>query len=214
MEYKERFERILEEFSTAKYRQEIEKAKQEFFALSGVVHEDNPLHFERINLFLDWYIYERKLNEEDLSPAQFFYDRNAGKFSKEDGVFYKALLNSISTLFLVKSKMSTYIKVKDMFAGDVYKVNDSNFIDLVNKGDIFQGRLISVDQDRIFSSGFCFHDQDARTYIDAEIKKIRNLPRDYHYSFMMKLALMKVKSKEYDHVPIKDIYTEQPKVAF
>jgi len=214
MIYKEYFERILEDFSKGKYRQEIEKAKQEFFAVSGIVHEDNPLHFERINLFLDWYIYERKLDDEDLSPAQLFYDKNSNSFSHDDEIFYKGLLASISSLFLVKTKLSTYIKVKDMFTRNVYKVNDKKFIDLVNKGDIFQGRLISIGEGVTFSSGFCFHDQDARAYIDSEIRKIKSLPRDYHQSFMMKLALMKVKSKEYDHVRIRDIYTEQPKVAF
>jgi hypothetical protein len=214
MDYKGKFERILEEFSTGKYLQEIERAKQEFYSMSGVVHEDNPLHFERINLFLDWYIYERKLDDEDLSPAELFYDRHLNDFDEEDRAFYKAVLNSVSSLFLVKTKASTYIRVKDMFVGEVYTVDDGKFIDLVNKGDIFQGRLISLDRVRIFSSGFCFHDQDARAYIDSEIKKLKKLSKEYHYSFMMKLALMKVKSKEYYHVPIKDIYTENPKVVF
>ena len=214
MNFKEKFERILLEFSTGKYRKQIEKARTEFFGLSGVIHEDSPIYAERIKLFLDWYVFDRELDDEDLTPAQFFYDIHVKEFSAEEASFHKGILNFISTLFIVKSNAHSYVKVMDMFTGSVYKAHDMNIIDLVNKGDVFQGRLLKVDNKMIFSNGFCFHDQDARSYIEAEIKKIKNMPKQYHQSFMMRLAFMKVKSTEYDHVPIKDIYRENPKVVF
>ncbi|MCX6113261.1 MAG: hypothetical protein NTY22_08305, partial [Proteobacteria bacterium] len=196
------------------YRPQIEKAKNEFFALSGVVHEDSLLYPERINLFLDWYIFDRTLDDDDLTPVILFYDRHHEKFNSDEEAIYGGMTKSISSLFIVKSVTDDLVVIKDLFSGKKHKVEDSYILSLVNKGDIFQGRLIPMRKGYIFSRGFCFHDPDARNYIEAEIKKIKNMIKLYHQSFMMKLALMKLKVEEYSHVPIKDIYSEQPKVRF
>ena len=214
MEFKDCFENTLDEFSVGKYRLQIEKAKDEFFALSGVVHEDSNLYLERINLFLDWYIFDRTLDDDDLTPVTLFYDRHHERFNSDEETFYGGMTRSISSLFMVKSVSSNSVVVKDMFCGKRYKVNDNYVLSLVNKGDMFQGRLIPVKRGYVFSRGFCFHDQDGRSYIETEIRKIKNMGKLYHQSFMMKLALMKLKVEEYPHVPIRNIYNESPKVRF
>ena len=208
------FERILEEFSQGAYRAQIEKAKNEFFGLSGVVHEDSPLYLERINLFLDWYIFDRTLDEDDLTPVNLFYDRHHERFAPDEENIYSGMTRSINSLFIVRSVSDDLVVIKDLFAGNRYKVEDSYILSLVNKGDLFQGRLIPVKRGYIFSRGCCFHDTDARNYIESEIKKIKNMIKLYHQSFMMKLALMKLKVEEYPHVPISDIYSDQPKIRF
>jgi hypothetical protein len=214
MEFRECFEKVLEEFSSGAYREQIEKGKHEFFSLSGVVHEDSTLYLERMNLFLDWYIFDRPLDAEDQTPVALFYDRHHERFNSDEESFYGGMTKTISSLLIVKNVSDDSLVVKDMFLGKRYKVGDNYMLSLVNKGDIFQGRLVPVKRGYVFAKGFCFHDQDARNYIEAEIKKIKNMTKQYHQAFMMKLALMKVKVDEYSHVPIKNIYNEQPKIRF
>lgn len=214
MEFKIYFEKVLEQFSSGDYLLQIEKAKGEFFAVSGVVHEDSPLYLERINLFLDWYIFDRTLDNDDLIPVILFYDRYHDRFNSDEEIIYSGMTKSLSSLFIVKRVNDDSVVVKDLFSRKKYKVTDNYVLGLVNKGDVFQGRLIPVKRGYIFSRGFCFHDQDCRNYIESEVNKIRHMAKSYHKSFMMKLALMKVKVEEYSHVPIRDIYSEQPKIKF
>jgi len=214
MDFREAFEKTLQEFSDGLYLPEIEKAKYEFFAASGVIHEDNSNFLERINLFLDWYVFDRKLDNDDLTPLKFFCEKHGASFTQEEKDFLEGMNNFISSVFFVKSVNKERVKVKDLFTGQVYKVSDNYVINLVNKGDVFQGRLIPLNDKNIFSRGFCFHPQETIGYIKSEIKKIKNMGHVYHTAFMARLALMKLKTEEYAHVPVGHIYCEKPKIRF
>ena len=214
MELRQVFEKILKEFTEGPYRPETEKAKYEFFAVSGAIHEDHVNFSERINLFLDWYVFDRKLDAEDLTPLEFFYEKYGASFTEEEKVFFEGMNNFISSIFFVKSVNKERVKVKDLFTGQTYKVCDNYVMNLVDKGDVFQGRLIPLKDKNLFSRGFCFHPQETVGYIKAEIKKIKNMGYVYHAAFMARLALMKLKTEEYSHVPVDHIYSERPRVKF
>ena len=205
---------LIKEFTTGPYQGQVQKAREEFFEQSGTVHEDSPVYKERMDLFLDWYVFDRKLEEDDLTPVELFIERNTDKFSNEEKQVFDGMIDSISSLYLVKEVSSSRLRVKDMFTGKSYKVEEPELVDLLNKGDIFQGRIVPFMGGFVFSEGFCFHDQEARSYMESEIRKIKSMPKHYHHSFMMKLALMKLKTMEYNHVPIKYIYSDAPKVSF
>ncbi len=214
MDFKDCFEKVLAEFGEGQYRPEIEKAKHEFFAISGTVHEDSHYFLERINLFLDWYVFDRHLDNDDLSPLEFYWGRHLSSFSSDERDIFEGMRTFVSSVFLVKSVNRERVKVKDLFSGETYNVMDNYVINLVNKGDVFQGRLIPLKDKNIFSKGFCFHPQETIGYIRAEIKKIKNMGHIYHTAFMNRLALMKLKTQEYSHVPVEHIYSERPKIRF
>ncbi len=214
MEFKDIFEKILQEFGVGPYRVEIENAKYEFFAAAGTIHEDNENFIERINLFLDWYVFDRKLDNDDLTPLSFFCEKYKSSFTEEEKVFFEGMNNFVSSIFFVQSVNKDRVKVKDLFTGEIYKVYDNYVMNLVNKGDVFQGRLIPLKDKNIFSRGFCFHPQETVGYIKSEIKKIKNMGHAYHTAFMARLALMKLKTEEYSHVPVAHIYSEEPKIRF
>ncbi|MFH1224034.1 MAG: hypothetical protein V1647_06825, partial [Pseudomonadota bacterium] len=76
------------------------------------------------------------------------------------------------------------------------------------------GRLIPLKQKNIFTRGLCFHPPETLGYMRSEIKKIKNMLHAYHMSFMHRLALMKIKTLEYAHVPVEHIYSREPKIRF
>jgi hypothetical protein len=214
MEFKNCFDNIVKEFSTGKYGTQIQKAKQEFFSLSGTVYEDSREYIDRINLFLDWYVFDRNLDEEDLTPLKMYIFMHDKNIDEEQKGLLQGMDTSVSSLFIVKELRRDSVKVKDMFTGIKYEVHDDYFLSFVHKGDIFQGRIINIGKKKIFGVGFCFHYPEAESYIKGEIKKIRNMERSYHLDLMMRLALMKVKTVEYPHVDVRDIYSTKPLVRF
>ncbi len=214
MEFKNYFDKIVEEFSSGKYRTQIEKAKQEFFSMSGTVHEEDREYVDRINLFLDWYVFERMLDEEDMTPLNMYYHLHEGRMDENEMLVLNGMRASLTGLFLVKKLRSDSVKVKDLFTDKTYNVEDDYFLSFAHKGDLFQGRIIPVKGRNTFGIGFCFHAPETETYIRSEIKKIKNMDRNYHVNLMMRLALMKIKTEEYPHVEIKYIYSKEPRIRF
>jgi len=214
MKFSGYFEKIVKEFSSTKYRDEIENAKVDFFKMSGMVHEDEEVYEERINSFLDWYVFDRDLNDEDLTPVEMFLKNNFEALTEEEKKMFEGFIKSIHSLFLVKKTREKNIYIKDMFTERRYMITDLSVSGVVNKGDIFEARLVPFHGVYIFSKGFCFHPAETRGYIVSEIKKIRNMDKRQHILLMMKLAVMKLKIIEYPHVDVSNIYSRKPKIKF
>ena len=178
------------------------------------MHEDSTHFLERINLFLDWYVFDRYLDNDDLTPLEFYWEKYVSSFSEEEKMIFEGMKKFVSSIFLVKSVSRERVKVKDLFSGKSYDVSDNYVINLVNKGDVFQGRLIPLNDKNVFSKGFCFHPQETIGYIKSEIRKIKNMGHVYHTAFMARLAFMKLKTEEYSHVSVEHIYSEKPKIRF
>lgn len=214
MEINNLYEKILKEFSTGIYRDEIINAKLEYFRLSGVVHDDSVLYNERIHCFLDWYIFDRDLSNEDISPVRLFYRKYRAYLEPEDLDLLESFTKSIHSLFLLKTLNRKNLYVKDLFTTKRYMVMDISLSNFVKKGDIFEGRLIPFKGRYVFLKGFCFHPPETRNFIISEISKVNNLEYVQRVSLIMRLAMMRVKVEEYPHLEIKNIYTKHPKVIF
>lgn len=214
MNFKSCFDKIVSEFSSGKYRVQVERARQEFFSLSGTVHEENREYTDRINLFLDWFVFERSLEDEDMTPLNMYLFDHGKDMPEEEKKMFEGMRSSVLGLFIVKKLREDSVKVRDLFTDKSYNVDDDYILSFAHKGDIFQSRIITIGKKNIFGVGFCFHNPGSESYTRSEIKKIKNMDRAYHIDLMMKLALMKVKTEEYPHVPTKYIYSENPKVRF
>ena len=214
MEIRNLYEKILKEYSTGVYREEIVNAKLEFFRHSGVVHEDNVLYNERIHSFLDWYIFDRDLSNEDISPVRLYCKKYSDYLESNEAQLLGSFTNSIHSLFLLKKINKKNLYIKDIFTAKKYMIMDLNLANFIKKGDVFEGRLIINNGRYVFLKGFCFHPPETRSFIIGEIKKVRNLEYEQRISLIMRLAMMRVKVEEYPHVEIKSIYSKNPKVIF
>jgi len=208
------YEKILKEYSTGSYRDEIIDAKLEFYKLSGVVHEDNILFNERIHCFLDWYIFDRDLSSEDIPPVNLYYNKYKNYLDEVNLDLLNSFLKSIHSLYLLIKLNKKFLYVKDLFSSKKYMVMDVSLANFIKKGDIFEGRLVPFKGRYVFLKGFCFHPPDTRSFIISEIKKVKNLDYEQRISLIMRLAMMRVKVEEYPHVEISNIYSKNPKVIF
>ena len=74
---------IMDEFTSKAYEAELKKAKQEFFETTGPVHEDDAFYETYMTAFIEWYLFDRDLKNQDLPPVRLFY-RNHLKQLSED----------------------------------------------------------------------------------------------------------------------------------
>ena len=204
----EKLEPIIQEFTTGEFYPEVFRAKQEFFERAGTVYDDDAEFEQRMNLFMDWYLFDRDLPSVDLPPIRYFVRQHQNEFSPDDKQIFEDLSNSIHSLFLLKrfTWFKKHMVVQDLFSRKKYMVADLNLGQAFSRGDIFEGRIFPHQGKWHFARGFCFHPIEMRSFIVNEIKKIRFQDRSRHLKLILQLAQMKLKHQRFAHIDVKHIY--------
>lgn len=61
-QYEKLMEKILNHFAGDAFKDEVKKAKAEFFDNAGILDENNPQFELRMSQFFDWYFFTRELS--------------------------------------------------------------------------------------------------------------------------------------------------------
>ena len=60
--------KVMDFATSPEYEEEVKQAKEEFFGRTGQVYEDDEAFETRMTLFLEWYLFDRKINGSDQTP--------------------------------------------------------------------------------------------------------------------------------------------------
>ena len=209
--YQKYLDPVIEMFTTGEYYNELFKAKQEYFERAGVVYEDDAEYESRMNIFMDWYIFDRDMPGIDLPPIKFYFRKHADALPVEESEVYKGFCNTIHSIFYMKKCSGGVVYIEDLFSKKSHEVKDPSINLGFMKGDIFEARLIPVKNSFEFSKGFCFHPIEMEKFILGEIKKVRYQDKARQTKLILQLAAMRLKHARYQHINIKHIYTFDPK---
>ena len=66
-----------------------------------------------------------------------------------------------------------HVMVSELFDETDYKVNKTQGIALFNKGDLFEGRLVSCKGEHFFTDNFCYHPAESHKSIKSKIKALQ-----------------------------------------
>jgi hypothetical protein len=203
-----KLEPVIRDFTTGEYYSEVFKAKQEFFERAGTVYEDDAEFEQRMNLFMDWYLFDRDLPGKDLPPIRYFIRLHQQTFTEEEKNLYQDLASSLHSIFLL-SRLTWFSKdlvIQDLFSRKKYVVTDPKLKQAFSKGDVFEARIFPHEGKWHFAQGFCFHPVEMKSFILSEIKKIRFQDPSRHLKLILQLAQMKLKHQRFAHIDVKHIY--------
>ena len=110
---------------------------------------------------------------------------------------------------LMKIKGSD-LYVRDLFDKEKYVIENFELSGGFTKGDIFQARLLKIEDRYVFNNAFVFHPQEAKRFIQKQIKKVRYLKDSHRSKLLHALSAMKVKTEQYAHIDVKHIYSDEP----
>jgi hypothetical protein len=203
-----RLDPVIQEFTSGEYYPEVFKAKEEFFERAGVVYDDDAEFEQRMNLFMDWYLFDRDLPGVDLPPIRYYVRQHQNQFSPEDKQIFENLTQSVHSLFLMKrfTWFSKDLVIQDLFSQKKFVVIDPKLKHAFSRGDIFEGRIFPHEGKWHFAQGFCFHPVEMTSFIVSEIKKIRFQDKARHLKLILQLAQMKLKHQRFAHIDVKHIY--------
>lgn len=214
--YEEFIDRLIVFFTGDRFRDDVAKAKKEFFDEAGVMDEENEAFEMRMTQFLEWYLFSRTLSGIGLTPAQYSLQLEDFQMTSNERPAFENLAGARHGLFEFLKIRGEDIHIRDLFLDKKIVIHGSPIRIGFNRDEIFDARLIPDGEEFHFSRSFAFHPGDASKYILNEIKKIKkagDLETDRE-ALMLKLLKMRYKYEQYRHLKLDYVYTNEKKTKF
>jgi hypothetical protein len=202
--YQPHLDALISFASAERHKEELLKAKAEYFAGTGEIFEDDRAFEMRMASFLDYYVFDRPLPDTGRTPAQLFL---ADAATEAERAMRAGFVETRHSLWEVKKLAKELVRLRDQFTGKDTDVFERRQPAGLNKGDLIEARLIPVEGRWLFSPAFCFHPAEAKKVILKELKRLKKeepsfRPRD----FIWTLAKMRLKWDRYRNIAVADIY--------
>ena len=208
MLYKSLFDKVLEFFSDNKnYIEDIIAAKADYFSRTGKVFPDDPYHEARMTAFVEWFTLDRIIRRVGLTPVQYYLCLFENQFRDEEKTTLKNLAKSIHSLFIFTSRGKDSFTVKDLFDQREYALYEKRHILGIRQSNLFEGRLIVVDDRTMLMNAYCTHPDEMKSAIQSNVRHQAIADRRKFIDYTLKLAGYRVRCNMYKNVDPKEIYT-------
>ena len=218
MSYDALIEKLMQHFSTGEFTVEVNAAKKQFFENAGVFDEESSDFEQKMTQFMDWFLFSRPFEGQASTPIQLIHQGKISlPLSPDEIDQLDHLVKNRHGIFEFLKLKNEDVYIKDLFAGEKLVIKNSAVTIGFEKDQLFEARLIPIDDTFVFTQSFCFHPPGASKYILKEIKRVRKLKEETERdrereSLLMKLFRMRYKFEQYRHVDLKEIYTNEPRL--
>jgi len=172
---KDNINQLIDIASSDKHSGEILDARKEYQLIAGNIFEDDKSYENRMALFLEWYIFDRIYPKTDQTLLEIIIYKNRENLSANTLHIFEQFTGNIHGLFIAKKIRDHSVKVLNLFNNQTYEVNETLGKLLFSKRGIFEGRLISYDNEYHFTGSFCFHPEKAKKFIKRKIKEVSGI---------------------------------------
>ncbi|MDP8255438.1 MAG: hypothetical protein P9M14_06795 [Candidatus Alcyoniella australis] len=204
MEIAPYYERLLQ-FSSEQFGTEIIEARIRYFATIGRVSESETGFEQHLTNFLDWYVFERKLNDSGRTPAELFFEQYGSGEDEEQRLVLEGFTKTRRSLFQVLKSGAEGVALCDLLERIKLCVIDPKPRGFARK-EIFQGRVIPVGECYYLSEALIFHPMRANRYIRNRARAHRKLERQAKENLLSELAQKRLQSDRYKHVDVLYFY--------
>lgn len=212
MKLEEYLEKLTTHFTGSEYAKEVKLAKSEFFERAGIIDETDATFDVRMSQFLDWYLFTRKLSDHELTPIELAKQSNGIFKHESEGTWLANLASLQHSLFEFIKAKGEDVYIRDLMAGKKIVIKNSPITVGFSPDEVFDARLIPINDSFVFTRGFCFHPPGARKYITREIKRVKKLASPEKEQMMLKLIKMRYRMDQYKHIDVVHIYTDESKL--
>lgn len=206
-------DKILQHFAGPLFREELDKAKKEFFGSMNILEEKSQQYELWLSQFFDWYFFTRELSGYGRTPLEVAHLERELRFTQEEELLLERLKQHRHSLFEFRKIKGDDVHLVDLLTNKKLVVRKSPWIYGFEADQIFEARLIPDGESWTFTRGFCFHPPEARKYILAEVKRHRKDPDLDPDEFMLKLVKMRSRFDQYKHVRPEAIYSNETKLG-
>ncbi len=207
-------ERLLSWATAEARKDDLLAAKRDHFAAHGEPHEEDRSYESRVNGMLDHYLYDFRPAGGTGTTLERFLETEGPSHSPEELAAYRDLAAATHGLFEVRKIKDGQVRLRDVFTGKDLDVTERRNVAGLDKGDLFEARLLPFGGEIFFSGAFLYHPREVRKEILAEVKRLkkeagRGGSPDVA-AFLGTLARMAMKLERYRNVRLESIYDFSP----
>ncbi len=152
-------------YADARYHDEVSRAREDYFARSGKVFEDDAELFEaRTISFLEWYVIERPLGDGPppvIDALQKHAKVTAADIRRAEAL--ACLASSHRSLFDIAHVQDDAVELEDVLGGARFRVCERRSTVGFEVGSLVEARVVWDGRQPIFAKTFLFHPRDARS---------------------------------------------------
>lgn len=161
-------EDLIARYAEGDHREQVARAKEEYFELSGKVFDDDGDIFEtRLAAFLEWYALERPLEGQSEPPALVWLRELPPESGKARAL--AALATSHRSLFDVGEVSEHAVELEDLLGGARFTVTERRSTIGFETGQVVEARLLWDGSSVVFGKTFLFHPREARQEVLAHV---------------------------------------------
>jgi hypothetical protein len=189
---------------------ELLTARRAHFDARGEPHEEDRTFEARQNAALDHYLYDHRPAGGGGTTLERFIAAQVAALTPEELAGFQDLARNVHGLFEVRKVSDGSVRLRDVFTGGDHDVTERRQTTGLEKGDLFEARLLPHDGQLFFSGAFLHHPREARKAILAEVKRLRKAAGregapDVE-AFLAQLSRMALKLERYRNVRLESIY--------
>lgn len=200
------FDELLAFASDASLMPELLKAKAAYFGATGEVFEDDASFEQRMAAFIDFYVFDWKLEGGQATPAECFWKRGLLADANQAPIF-EGFLQTWLSLWEVRKLGKESLRLRDLFSERDVEVFERRQLVGLAKGDLMEARLLPMGDRRVLSRAVLFHPKVVRKPILAELKRLKKCAPDFDTrAFLWSLSRMHLKFERYRNISPEQIY--------
>lgn len=209
-------EKIIQYYTSAAFREDVTEAKNQFQEVAGTFDEAAADFEPKMAQFTDWYVFTRKLKRFGEAPVEYLLNDSKYPMTEDERPLYFSLRNSRHSLFEFLRVKGDDVYIRDLFTGFEYVIRNSKVTVGFHREELFEARLIPLENEFVFSSSFCLHPPQVSGFIAKEIRKVNRVPEAEHArsreDLILRLFKMKHKHEQYRHLDIRQVYSNDSKL--
>ncbi len=205
--YKTTLDKVIGHFARdPRYAGEFACAREEYFRRTGKVFEDEPMFENRITACLEWYLFDRILENVGVPPVRLYYLIHRSDLEPEELKTVESLQKTRHSLYEYLGRSKGRFRVRDLLDDRIHEVSERRTYAGVGPGDVLDARLLFLPEGALFADAMWLHPAEARKFILDEVKKIRSAKGADFETRLFDLSYMKLKQERYHHLMTPEIY--------
>lgn len=197
-------EEVLNFYGQGDYEKEITSAKEEFEDKFGKIHDESPFYESFLNVFHDWYIFNRTLSAKGLTPIKKFITEGNHNLSIEQVDLLRVFATCSLGVYEVLKVKNDQVFLKNLLHKEKKVLTDAVFSTSLQRGDVAQFRLLPYKEQNVASMFFILHPKNAKRIIAKSLKN------KLEYNILMNnLIRYRVKNENYNHLDPSKVYSEE-----
>lgn len=200
------FERLATFATGGEHLVESRRARREFQELAGKFEEDEPWFEQRMTLFLEWYVLDRR-GRDGLTPAERFLAERRAEIHEADLEVFEGLAATQRTLVRIErlDARSRRFALLDVIGGCTWSVLYEDHLAGLLRGDFLDVRIVPFRGELVLGRGLIFHPRAAQAAIQAVLEAAHATGR-LTFDLVHLFASQRLRYEHYRNIKIQHIY--------